>query len=46
MVEFEPESFLEKQTCMFVNKDTDALYNTIALPELSVESQDNLIDTY
>jgi hypothetical protein len=31
---------------MFVNKDTAALYNRIALPELSVESQGNLIDTY
>jgi hypothetical protein len=31
---------------MFVNKDTAALYNRIALPELSVESQGNLIDIY
>ena len=37
---------VRKRTCMFVNKDTAALYNRIALPELSVESQGNLIDTY
>jgi hypothetical protein len=37
---------VRKRICMFVNKDTAALYNRIALPELSVESQGNLIDTY